>query len=407
MRKPLSVLQAFQEDADGAAARAVELGPHLLDWVAAAQLACDLAAHVTESVPHASARVATLLDADPLLQSVSARRPSMVRDGYPAPDDPVSALAERLRVHAEAMEQNGCFELALTTVSAVCRITSATNAAAHSLATLHLGRIARQMSDFESAEDCYRAAISRALHIREPPIAARGHIGLALVQDMRGNFPKAIKHYRQALRYAVTGGGAWTQAHQGLMSIAVGMDQLGDALEHGWAVYDANDTDSETRASVLSELALVALKAGFPGPARQGWTHTLTISDTPRVRVLVWAGIARAAARMADNSAVLDAARQVEIEAARANLPHDRALALLRTAEALFHIGDVSAATGLLGTVGSLAQAHRFHELAWHAERLLEQVSLRETLPSVPAGVPSGVPSRRLRTAVERFATLG
>lgn len=411
MRKPLSVLQAFQEDADGVNARATDFAPQLLDWVAAAQLACDLAAHASESADLAAERIARLLTQDPLLRELAAQRPTMVRDGSPPPSDPVGLVAERLRVMAEAMEQGGCFELALTTVSAVCRITAGADPVSHSLATLHLGRITRQMSDFESAEDCYRSAISYARHSREPPIAARGFIGLALVQDMRGNLPASARHYRQALRLAPPGGGAWVQAHQGLMSIAVVSDRLGDALEHGWAIYDHTDSDADVRASALGELAIVALKAGFPESARQGFTHALGLTASPRIRVTIWGGDVRAAAMLGDHDATMRAADELRREAASANLPYESALGSLRVAEALHTLGRDDEAVAELDTVRAIAQAHRFHELVWRADELEHAVRAAAPQPKFVEQLHSTVSTRsknrRLRTAVARFATLG
>ena len=149
MRKPLAPLEALQADAAGAAARQVDLDAALADWVAAAQLSCELAARYG-ALAEPPAALTGLLERDALLRTVHAR-PTMVHDGAAPPHTALGTTAERLRVLAEDMEQHGCFELALTTVSAVCRLTARTDATAHALATLHLGRIARQMNALEAA----------------------------------------------------------------------------------------------------------------------------------------------------------------------------------------------------------------------------------------------------------------
>ena len=103
----------------------------------------------------------------------------MVQAALPEPKVPIPRLAERFRVAAEAMENAGCYELAFTTVVAICRLTAHGDAVTATLATLHLGRIARQMNDFPSAQDCYDRVVSRATRKRDAPLAARGHIGQA------------------------------------------------------------------------------------------------------------------------------------------------------------------------------------------------------------------------------------
>ena len=72
----------------------------------------------------------------------------MVQAALPEPTVPIPRLAEHFRAAAEAMENAGCYELAFTTVVAICRLTAHGDAVTATLATLHLGRIARRMNDF-------------------------------------------------------------------------------------------------------------------------------------------------------------------------------------------------------------------------------------------------------------------
>lgn len=413
MRKPLSALEAFEADAAGAAARQVELGPTLLEWVAAAQLACDLASN-GGALTDVASRFDAALARDRLLQDVAKRRPTMIHDGAIAPTSSLAVVAERLRVHAEAMETHGCFELALTTVSAVCRLTARTDPTAHALATLHLGRIARQMNDWEAAEDAYTSAIGRALHVRVPPIAARGHIGLALLSDMRGNMPEARRHYRKALRMAVPNGGAYLQALQGLMSLAVARQDLGEALLHGWTIYDASTDDAYVRFGTLAELGVVVLSAGFPDAARQGFRHVLLHTDVARLRMIALAGDVRAAAELGDHGSVPEVAAQLRAEIARANQPHESAQALLHLAAALRRSGDRTGADRALAETRALAERHGFHEFLFRAEAMATQwdASPIEGTSAVShparADTDTEIPrtTRAVRTGMRRFATL-
>jgi tetratricopeptide (TPR) repeat protein len=395
-------LQALQADSAAAALRHADLDEVLSDWVAAAQLACDLAATwgaLAEQPPG----LEQLLERDELLRSVS--RPTMVHDGQGPPSGSLGAVGERLRVHAEAMEQQGCFELALTTVSAVCRLTARTDPSAHALATLHLGRIARQMHALDAAEDAYSSAIARALHLGEPPIAARGYIGLALIADMRGNLPAAADHYRDALRLAVPRGGAYRQALQGLMSLAVTRNDLGEALVLGWTIYDASENDAESRLAALSELSLVALKAGFPIQARAGFKVVLEAARSPRMRLITLGGEVRAAARLGLNDDVAQLAAAIDREAARSNALSETTMTLLSLAEAWHRVGRPDEATASLERARELAERYRFNEYRFAVEAL-EQSWTSGDAPAMATGRPWTDASTDIAIAIERFATL-
>lgn len=402
MRKPLAPLEALQADAAGAAARQVDLDAALADWVAAAQLSCELAARYG-ALAEPPAALTGLLERDALLRTVHAR-PTMVHDGAAPPHTALGTTAERLRVLAEDMEQHGCFELALTTVSAVCRLTARTDATAHALATLHLGRIARQMNALEAAEDAYASAIARALHLGEPPIAARGYIGLALVADMRGNLPAAAEHYREALKQSVPRGGAYRQALQGLMSLAVTRNDLGEALVLGWTIYDASADDPNTRFGALSELSLVALKAGFPREARAGYRSLLSTDAPARLRLPALSGVVRASAWLGDSEAVVTDGEEIRREVARGNTMHMSTMAFVHLAEAQHRVGLHDEARATLTHARSLAARFGFHEYAFAADAL-EQTWADATVGTTP--LPSLSTDRQdVVHAIERFAEL-
>lgn len=403
MRKPLSPLQALQTDAASAAARRVDLDAVLTDWVAAAQLSCDLAA-TWGALAEQPAGLEQLLDRDDLLRS--AARPTMVHDGHAPPVGSLGVIAERLRVHAEAMEQQGCFELALTTVAAVCRLTARTDPSAHTLATLHLGRIARQMNALDAAEDAYSSAIARALHLRQPPIAARGHVGLALIADMRGNLPAAAEHYREALRLAVPREGAYLQALQGLMSLAVSRNDLGEALVLGWTIYDASEEASDTRLAALSELSLVALKAGFPSQARAGFKVVLESRALTHQRLASLGGDVRAAARLGLKAEVTRINRDIRREAARGGALLETTMAFVYLAEAQHLIGDSSAATATLSQARQMAAQHGFNEYAFAADALERSWESGGEAETTSPSREWSEASSNVSLAINRFAAL-
>lgn len=409
MRKPLSPLQAFAQDVQHAASRDVDVGDDAMQWMSIAQTA-ELLATTTGKL-----RSAALRDAESSLSAFAGKRPTMIHDAQPQSSDPLARVAELLRLAAEDMERSGCFELAYVTVSAVCRLTSSADYVSASLATLHLGRVARQMNDYAAARDCYETMLTTAGRERDGPLAARGHIGLALLHDMKGNLPAAEQEYQAAVRLATPMGGAYASASQGLMSLALTRGNLADALLHGWNVYDASENDPETRAGVLGELAGVALGAGFPEPALRAYLHASTLSDLPRMHMVVASGVLRAAARLGDRDVVSRFDQRLLLDIARANLPHSASMVLLYAAEAWALLSEMDTARERLDQGRALAEKFGYFEYVFRADAIDEswrQVAQRIT--ASPSAAPnSGVPASVAKASpaflrgIERLRTVG
>lgn len=369
MRKPLSPLQAFAADALGATGRGADLHAQVMSWLSLAQAACVLS---ERGVALSDDRLA---EAAALLAEFADQRPSMVHDALPAPTLLVPQLAEQFRVAAEAMENADYFELAFTTVAAVCRLTAHADAVTATLATLHLGRIARQLHDFTTAEDCYDGVILRATRERDAPLAARGHIGRALLRDLRGNLPAAEASYRKALTLAVPGGGAYAMACQGLMTLAINRQQLGDALLYGWQLHDASGESSEMRDVALFELSVVALHAGFPAPAMRGFACALERVRVPRLQLLILGGAIRAAVQLGRIDEVAKILAEIKQMIRDTHLPHEAAQVLIHVAGALRDMHDVSGAREALREARALAEQYKYHEFVFRADRMSDQMS--------------------------------
>jgi len=347
-----------------------------------------------------------------LLAEFADQRPSMVHDALPAPTSPLPQMAERFRVAAEAMEIAGCYELAFTTVAAVCRLTAHADAVTATLATLHLGRIARQMNDFPAAQDCYDRVVVRATRERDAPLAARGHIGRALLSDMRGNLPAAQASYRKAMELAPPAVGAYSMACLGLMTLAINRQDLGDALLYGWRLHDASTEDAELRFVALFELSVVALHAGFPEPAMRGFSHALDRVRVPRLQLVILGGAIRAAARLRHLEQVATFRSAIERTIRDSNHPHEAAQALIYAAGALHEIDDVGGARSALDAGRTLAEQYGYHEFVFRADGMADSWSRKEASDSANAPVAAtstAVPplkQRALRSGIDRLAAL-
>ena len=319
--------------------------------------------------------------ADELLPASDAR-PTLVHDAQPRSDDPLARLSERLRVEAEQMERSGCFEMAFTTLSAVCRMSAHADLSTRMTATVHLGRVARQLGDLETATDCYNMVTDESLRDRDGPLAALGFVGLGVVAATRGNRPAERTMFERALSLAHPGGGAEASASQGLMNVAIAEDRHIDALLHGWRAFDLAADRPETRAMILSNLALTSLHADFTAAALGGFMHVLTLTDTARIRLPAIGGAMRAAARLREDAQVATLSTDGDREAVRAALPFESARFLLHAGEAWATVGDREFARRRYQDALAMSVHHGFFEIRMKAEDALEAMQhAEETSP--------------------------
>lgn len=372
MRSPLPAFQAFAHDAKSRSSSDDALDERLSNYLAVAKAAERM------SVSRAAEHDAYLSELAADVLPPSDARPTLTHDVQPAPVESIARLAERFRVEAERMERSGCFELAFTTVSAVCQLTARSDLATRMLAAVHLGRVARQLGDFETAVDCYQTAADEALRERDGPLAARAFVGLGNVAYTRGNRPAERKMFERALSLAHPGGAAEAAASQGLMLSALAERRLIDALLHGWRAFDLTAPGSEERTMILGNLATASLYGDFAAAALRGFLHVLTLTNTARIRLPTIGGAIRAAARLREQDRVRSLDRDGDIEAERARMPFETARFLLHAGEAWAMIGDNDFARRRLQDAIAIASQHQFFELQMRGEDALELLERNE-----------------------------
>lgn len=373
MRSPLPAFQAFAHDAQSRTSPDESLDEMLSGFLAVAKAAERLA------VIGAGERDAYLRELAPDILPPSDARPSITHDAQPAPVESLGRLAERFRVEAERMERSGCFELAFTTMSAVCQLTARADLTTRMLATVHMGRVARQLGDLDTATDCYQKAADEALRERDGPLAARGFIGLGILAATRGNRPAERSMFERALSLAHPGGSVEMSAAQGLMLPALAEGRLIDALLYGWRAFDLTAPGSEERAMIVGNLATASLHGDFAAAALRGFLHVLTLTNTARIRLPTIGGAIRAAARLREDDRVRSLNAAGDIEADRAQMPFETARFLMYAAEAWATIGDRDFARNRLQDAIAIATQHGFFELRMRSEDALDALE-RNTL---------------------------
>jgi hypothetical protein len=304
------------------------------------------------------------------------------------------------------MERGGYLNLAYTTVSALCRVMVREDRPTRLMTTVHLGRIARQLSDIPVAIDCYRSVALTGLRERDGPAAARGFIGLAMVAVMRGNLPLVRDMFERALLHSHPGSNARGLAHMGLSNVARREGKLADALLHGWHAHDLT-TNEDERAGILGNLSSIALAAGFPAAAMSGFVHVLSISAKPGTVIGALQDALLAAAMLRDELRL----RQFEREAIRiaqlSQQPFEIARIHLAAATAWQTMDRTDMARSRLQTVIQLATEHDYHELLARAETVISELD-RPVLgkPTLNAGTEVLPASSEFASSIDRLVAL-
>ena len=362
MREPLLPLDAYRVDiGDENRWQGHPTQPH--GWFSITHIAYRLVMLPPE-------RRAWFLDTLPLdVLPQGPRRPTHIDHEAPPPAHPMAIAAEQLRVIAEDMERDGCFEMAFTTVSSAARLVSLHDAGAALSAGNHLARITRQLGETGAAEEIYRSVADEAKRLGLRSVAGYALAGLGNLAIMRGNRPAQKYFYEEALACAPSGSSLEGTAHWGLMNHALALHSLPDALLHGWRAYDLLEGD-ETRAGILSNLASVAFQSGFLQAAVGGYQGALQLAQPPHL----WLSIAASAGEALGRAGRTDRLLELEVEGrtrASAVGPFEVAQWLLGLAQGWQAAGDSAPATRFAEESRHLAQQHEFHEVVFRAESLL------------------------------------
>ena len=366
MRAPLTPLKAFLSDSEqlGETGFGSVGDGRMSHWLSVAQAAERFG--VMALVDRAE-YVKSLSDS---LLPKSNQRPTQIEGDGREPSDSLGKTAERFRLQAENMERAGCFELALVTVSSVCRALTDAPLSQRLLATVHMGRVMRQMGDLDSAREVYTGVTTTALSAGERPIAAHGHIGLGVVAAERGNQPDQKAHYKKALDLAPRGSPVERSSHQGLMVVAVARNDLAEALLHGWRAHDLSPPNSDVQFEIIGNMARVAHEGGFYGAARAGFDFVLQHCKVARVRIVSAGGVVRTVASLGLRD---DAMRYVAlgtIEVGHGASRHDAARFFMWCAEAFSKLDDAKSCDEFAMRAEQIADVDGFYEIRHKSEAL-------------------------------------
>ena len=344
-------LAAYRRDLERLGAR--ELSRNDAAWLSAAVALAHAAREGDREVAAQGARLAALLDA----ATKGATMPPL-----DAPDRASPPLLRRARALAEAMEESSAWHLVLSVLDLAER-------AFHPDA-LEAGRIRAQRARVhwksgavDDAESLYRDLVRDGRRSGELELLARGYVGLALVNQLRGNYPAVGRWAAKAAAFADREryAGLSALAHQLQMVSAGQRGSYARALTHGWTAFQSARGDPVREAEMLLNLAQLLVRMGEHHAALTGFVATLEREPPARIVLPAWGGVATSASHLRDARITRLAANRVQHIAMGPGLEYARASALAEAAQALdrLHLDADPWRRAALAIAGE----YRFHEI--------------------------------------------
>jgi tetratricopeptide (TPR) repeat protein len=299
---------------------------------------------------------------------------------FDAPDRPSPPLLRRARLLAERIESYSAWHLALS-VLAIAERTLSPGPLDVGRISAHRARIQWWCGAITEAEASYRGLLRFTRKVNEPELTARGQLGLAAVNQLRGNYPAMVRWAKRALVVAQQADlpALDAVAHHFLM---IGAAERGDytrALAHGWTAFETANGHPVREAEMLLNLAQLLATMGEYRTALAGFVAALERDPPPRIALPAWGGVATAASSLGDHRITQRAAARIDRLATIPGWQFARASALAEATFALerLHLDSTRPRRAAM----ALAEEHRFNEISYRlAATTRPKVSEREPL---------------------------
>lgn len=276
-----------------------------------------------------------------------------------------NSLARGIRGFASQMCEAGAYSTSYTTVALARQLVAAALPREQGFLAADQARIARQLGDFEAAEDLYQVAETIASRNDDSMLSSRVATGRGTLARMKGNYPLARELFERALALAESSGSDDVTfiAHQGLTITSAVAEDIDAALRHGWAAFEHAGPDRTRQSEALSNLAQLSLMAGYPRAALSGFVAALNRTHALRVRLPQLGGAALSAGRCGDEKSLEKMAAEIDRATELSALPYENAQAYLSLAQAFALTGDSRRATKYRESTRRIAKARGFFEL--------------------------------------------
>jgi len=261
----------------------------------------------------------------------------------------------RLLALTERIEAAGALVLAFNMLDSARRVWETVDAHAAGKALCRQARICRTMGDNEAASHYYAAAIRLAVRRRLPDVRGDALVGRGVMLGMGGDLISAYRAFGEARRVAGRIPEAVASAYIGEMTAARAHGDWNRVVTAGVRALRVQPLSGPNRATLLVLIATVALRAQQPRAAGGALRQALSCSRHPRLRLHVFAKMAKVAAALGRREELAEWARKLSIAATRVNLPGDELSARSELAQAFAMIGETARARRLAMAVRAQA----------------------------------------------------
>jgi tetratricopeptide (TPR) repeat protein len=299
----------------------------------------------------------------------------------------VSGVADRLLENSRTMaidiEGSGALLLARSLIVSAMRLAPESAWTQQGFCFAQLGRIARTLSDFATAEQYYDAAATIGATHGVPEVEAWAAMGKAVSAIRKGNYPRGRELFQRGLAIAEANGltDLVRSGHQGLGVAAYKAGDYESALKHEWLVFEDTEDSPTRRARALGNVSQTFLEMGYPQAAMRGFHAALALSNVTRSRLPFLGGAVVAAVRLGDRELMRSIAEAIDRESSP-TFPYETGQALVGLAQAYAELGEETKLREVLGKARRLAKQGGFFELMHSVDQI--ESKMAQLKPSRP-----------------------
>jgi tetratricopeptide (TPR) repeat protein len=276
-------------------------------------------------------------------------------------------LTRGTRTFVSQMCETGAFSTGFTTLSFARTITDTASDLQRGFLASDHANIARELGDFDAAEDFFRTAQSFAERSGNAELFAAVAIGRGAMSTELRSPQRARAYFIRALSHAKSCRSASLQrsAHLGLSAALGAIGEFGRALEHGWRALILAKGNAMHEAEALFRLGQLCLKVGQPGSALRGFVAAIHRTRALRMKLPQLAGAALSAALCGDPYTLERAAQEFDEVVDVEVLSHEAAQASLQLASAFAAVQRYERATAYRGMARQIAKAEGYFDIMY------------------------------------------
>ncbi len=286
--------------------------------------------------------------------------------------DAVAELVISIQAVSEEQELAGASGLAYATLSGVLSaLGDRIEPRLRGNVLAQQGRATRQLGAVDVARELYEEALAVGYECEALDVVSKALLGLGVLASTSGNYPLAREQFERALLNADRSADPELvrAAHHGLLSSAIGANDLDAALIHGWNAMRLSITP-ELRAEALMNMAEICRLTSEHDAALRTYRIAADWTTRRHVRLHALSGALQSAVALRRHDEARLLLGELELVIPTVTDFYSRAMVGVEMAEALELMDEHVAAVGRLNTAMAIASENGFHKVIHRAEQV-------------------------------------